>query len=191
MNKQTLNQIATYSDINCFLSFSRGVSRGGETYGYPIVRITHSGTGKVYRSLGGGYDLHGTNLGHYIMNTVREEPQALKALAEGVYKEIQAGEGLPYGLFLRNREELQKDGKYIASKVRKAIQEGAYYLDGGCGDSCMKRIAKIMGIKITDQYQRATTRKGTDKFLGCKVELIPEGLLVKLMAKAKQQEPGK
>ena len=130
MNKQILNQIATYSDINCFLSFSQGVSRGGETYGYPIVRITHSGTGKTYRSLGAGYDLHGTNLGHYIMDTVREVPQALEALADGVYNEIQAGEGIPYGLFLRNREKVQKDGKYIASKVRKAIREGDYYLDG-------------------------------------------------------------
>src|SRR5690606_32511458 len=110
----TLNQIATYSDINCFLSFSRGVSRGVETQGYPIIRLTHSQTGQVFKCMGGGYDLHGTNLGHYITNTIREEPQALKALAEGVYKEIQAGEGLPYGLFLRNRETLQKDGKYVA-----------------------------------------------------------------------------
>lgn len=188
MNKQILNQIATYSDINCFLSFSRSESRAGDTYGYPIIKITHSGTGKVYRSLGAGYDCHGTNLGHYIMDTVREVPQALEALADGVYKEIQAGEGIPYGLFLRNREKVQKDGKYIASKVRKAIREGDYYLDGGCGDSCMKRIAKLIGIKIVDQYQRAATRRGTDKFLGCKVELIPEGLLVKLMAKAKKQE---
>lgn len=188
MNKQILNQIATYSDINCFLSFSRGVSRGYETDGYPIIRLTHSQTGQVFKCMGGGYDLHGTNLGYYLKQLLIDEEHALEALATGVYKEIQAGEGLPYGLSMRDRETLQKDGKYVASKVRKAIREGAYYLDGGCGDSCMKRIAKIMGIQITDQYQRATTRKGTDKFLGCKVELIPEGLLVKLMAKAKQQE---
>lgn len=186
MNKQILNQIATYSDLNCFLSFSRGVSRGYETYGYPIIRLTHSQTGQVFKCMGGGYDCHGTNLGFYLKQLLIDEEHALAALATGVYKEIQAGEGLPYGLFLRNRETLQKDGKYVASKVRKAIQEGAYYLDGGCGDSSIKRIAKIMGLQITDQYQRATTRKGTDKFLGCKVELIPEGLLVKLMAKNKE-----
>lgn len=183
MNKQTLNQIATYSDLNCFLSFSRGVSRGWETQGYPIIRLTHSRTGQVFKCMGGGYDLLSTNLGHYLMDVLREVPQALEALSTGVYKEIQAGEGIPYGLFLRDREKLQKDGKYVASKVRKAIREGHFYLDGGCGESCMKRIAGIMGIKISDQYQRATTRKGTDKFLGYKVDLIPEGLLVKLMAK--------
>ena len=188
MNKQILNQIATYSNINCFLSFSRGESRAGDTYGYPIIRLTHSRTGQVFKCMGGGYCLHGTNLGHYLMDVLREVPQALEALATGVYKKILADEGIPYGFFLRDREKLQKDGKYVASKVRKAIREGKFYLDGGCGDSCMKQIAKLIGIKIVDQYQRAATRRGTDKFLGCKVELIPEGLLVKLMAKAKKQE---
>ena len=188
MNKQILNQIATYSDINCFLSFSRGVSRGYETQGYPIIRLTHSRTGQVFKCNGAGYCMVGTDLGFYLDQLLNDEPQALEALATGVYKEIQAGEGIPYGLSFRNRETLQKDGKYVASKVRKAIREGDYYLDGGCGDSCMKQIAKLIGIKIVDQYQRAATRRGTDKFLGCKVELIPEGLLVKLMAKAKKQE---
>ena len=186
MNKQTLNQIATYSNINCFLSFSRGESRGYETQGYPIIRLTHSRTGQVFKCMGGGYDLCGSNLGSYLMDVSREVPQALEALATGVYKEIQAGEGIPYGLNLRERESLQKDGDYVASKVRKAIREGKFYLDGSCGDSCMKRIAQIMGVKIVDQYQRVTTRKGTDKFLGYKVDLIPEGLLVKYLAKAKE-----
>ena len=188
MNKQILNQIATYSDINCFLSFSRGVSRGRETEGYPIVRLTHSRTGQVFKCMGGGYCMIGSDLGFYLDQLLKDEPQALEALATSVYKEIQAGEGLPYGLSMRERETLQKDGEYVASKVRKAIRERKFYIEGSCGESCMKQIAKIMGIKITDQYQRATTRKGTDKFLGYNVELVPEGLLVKLMAKAKKQE---
>ena len=191
MNKQILNQIATYSDINCFLSFSRGVSRGWETQGYPIVRLTHSRTGQVFKCSGGGYDLLGENLGYYLKQLLIDEEHALEALATGVYKEIQAGEGLPYGLSMRDRETLQKDGKYVASKVRKAIRERKFYIEGSCGESCMKQIAKIIGVKITDQYQRATTRKGTDNFLGYNVELIPEGSLVKLMAKAKKQEAGK
>ena len=159
MNKQMLNQIATYSDINCFLSFSRGVSRGYETQGYPIIRLTHSRTGQVFKCMGGGYDMVSEDLGYYLKQLLIDEPQALEALATGVYKEILADEGIPYGFFLRDREKLQKDGKYVASKVRKAIREGKLYLDGGCGDSCMKRIANIMGIKIVDQYQRTTTRR--------------------------------
>ena len=188
MNKQLLNQIATYSNINCFLSFSRGVSRGYGTQGYPIIRLTHSRTGQVFKCMGGGYSLIGENLGYYLKQLLNDEPQALEALATGVYKEIQAGEGIPYGLSFRNHEILKKDGEYVASKIRKAIRERKFYIEGSCGESCMKQIAKIMGIKITDQYQRATTRKGTDKFLGYKVDLIPEGLLVKYLAKAKKQE---
>lgn len=186
MNKATLNQIANYSPINTFLAFSRGESRGQDTYGYPILRLTCSSSGEVFKCMGGGYSLIGENLGYYLKQLLNDEPQALEALATGVYKEIQNNEGIPYGLNLRERESLQKDGKYVASKVRKAIREGKFYLDGACGESCMKQIAKIMGIKITDQYQRATTRKGTDKFLGYKVDLIPEGLLVKYLAKAKE-----
>lgn len=186
MNKATLNQIATYSRINTYLSFSRGENRGRDTYGYPIYRLTDTNTGQVFKCMGGGYCMIGTDLGLYLEELLNEEPQALEALATGVYKEIQAGEGIPYGLNLRERESLQKAGKYVASKVRKAIREGKFYLDGACGESCIKRIAKIMGLQITDQYQRATTRKGTDKFLGYKVDLIPEGLLVKYLAKAKE-----
>ena len=186
MNKATLNQIATYSPINTFLAFSRGESRGRDTYGYPIYRLTDTNTGQVFKCMGGGYDTVSEDLGYYLKQLLIDEPQALEALATGVYKESQAGEGIPYGLNLRERESLQKDGKYVASKVRKAIREGKFYLDGACGESCMKRIAKIMGIKITDQYQRSRTRKGTDKFLGYKVDLIPEGLLVKYLAKAKE-----
>ena len=186
MNKATLNQIATYSPINTFLAFSRGESRGRDTYGYPIYRLTDRNTGQVFKCMGGGYSLIGENLGYYLKQLLNDEPQALEALATGVYKEIQNNEGIPYGLSFRNHEILKKDGEYVASKIRKAIRERKFYIEGSCGESCMKQIAKIMGIKITDQYQRATTRKGTDKFLGYKVDLIPEGLLVKYLAKAKE-----
>ena len=88
MNKATLNQIATYSPINTFLAFSRGESRGHDTYGYPILRLTCSSSGEVFKCMGGGYDMHGTNLGSFLTSTVREYPEALKALATGVYNEI-------------------------------------------------------------------------------------------------------
>lgn len=67
MNKATLNQIATYSPINTYLSFSRGESRGRDTYGYPIYRLTDTNTGQVYKTTGCGFDTFGTNLGHFII----------------------------------------------------------------------------------------------------------------------------
>ena len=187
MNKATLNQIATYSPINTYLSFSRGESRGQDTYGYPILRLTCSSSGEVFKCMGGGYDMHGTNLGSFLTSTVREYPEALKALATGVYNEIHKGNGIPYGLNIRNLDACKKDGKPVAAKVRKVILENNFYLDGACGESCIKKIANLIGLNFTDDYQRAKTRKGTDKFLGTRVSVDPEGQLVKYLAKAKQE----
>lgn len=41
------------------LTISTGTSRGRETHGYPIVRLRDSETGKLYRCMGGGYDMVG------------------------------------------------------------------------------------------------------------------------------------
>lgn len=188
MNKATLNQIATYSPINTYLSFSRGESRGRDTYGYPILRLTCSSSGEVFKCMGGGYDMHGTNLGSFLTSTVREYPEALKALATGVYNEIHKGNGIPYGLTLSGIARYKdQDGKPVAKDVRRAILSNAFYLDGACGENCMKKIANLIGLNFTDDYQRAKTRKGTDKFLGTRVSVDPEGQLVKYLAKAEQE----
>ena len=131
--------------------------------------------------------MQGTNLGSFLTSTVREYPEALKALATGVYNEIHKGNGIPYGLNIRNLDNCKKEGKLVATKVRKAILENNFYLDGACGESCMKKIANIIGLNFTDDYQRAKTRKGTDKFLGTRVSVDPEGQLVKYLAKAEQE----
>ena len=186
MNKATLNQIATYSPINTYLSFSRGESRGRDTYGYPIYRLTDTNTGQVYKTTGCGFDTYGTNLSHFIIDLVSENPLALKALAKFVYSEVKNKEGIPYGLTVRNLDKCKNpDGQLIANKVAKEIENKNFYLDGACGESCMKRISKGMGIIIKDEYQRAKTRKGTDKFLGARVTLDPEGILVKMLAREK------
>ena len=184
MNKATLNQIATYSPINTFLAFSRGESRGRDTYGYPIIRLKHSHTGEVFKCMGGGYCMVGTNLGQYIIGLTKDYPEALKALSTFVYDEVQKGQSTPYGLSIRNLDKCKdKDGKLSASKIRRAINEQRFYIDGACGENCMKRIADGMGLILKDEYIRAKTRKGTDKYLGLGVSLNPKGLLVKYLAK--------
>lgn len=186
MKNEILTKVAAYSNINCFLAFSRGESRGHDTYGYPIVRLKHSHTGEVFKCLGGGYCMLGTNLGQYIIGLTKDYPEALKALSTFVYNEVQKGEGIPYGLSIRNLNKCKdKDGKLKASKVRSAINEHRFYIDGACGESCMKRIADGMGLIFKDEYIRAKTRKGTDKYLGLGVSLNPKGLLVKYLAKTK------
>lgn len=114
-----------------------------------------------------------------------EHPLALKALAKFVYSEIKNNEGIPYGLTVRNLDKCKtKDGQLIANKVAKEIENKNFYLDGACGESCMKRISKGMGIIIKDEYQRAKSRK-IHKFLGARVTLDPEGILVKMLAREK------
>ena len=184
MKNEILTKVATYSNINCFLEFSHGESRGYDTYGYPIIRLKHSHTGETFKQVGCGYDCHGANLGQYIIGLTKDYPEALKALSTFVYDEVQKGQDIPYGLTVCNLDKCKdKDGKLKASKVRNAINEHRFYIDGACGESCMKRIADGMGLIFKDEYIRAKTRKGTDKYLGLRVSLNPKGLLVKYLAK--------
>lgn len=191
-SKAKLNQIATYSELNTFLEFSRGVSRGNDTYGYPIIRLTNNNTGEVYKCSGGGYDMHGTNVGTFLKSVVNESPAALQALATAIYNQVQKKEGIPYGLTIRDSEKLKnKEGDFVASKVRKALLEKHFYLDGACGESCMYRIARLIGFDVEEKYVRAKTRKGTDKFLGVDFDVAPDGLLVKYLAKEKLENETK
>ena len=186
ISKAYLNQVAAYSNLNVYLAFSRGVSRGYETAGYPIVRLTNNYTGEVYKCSGGGYDMHGTNVGNFLKGLIHEEMAVRLALADYIYKEIKEDGTPPYGISLRDAEKLKdKEGKFIPSKAKKAILELNYYIDGACGESCMYRIAKGIGFDVNERYQRATTRKGTDKFLGVNFTVNPEGLLAKYLAKEK------
>lgn len=187
MTNRDKNRTATYSNINTFLYFSRGESRGQDTYGYPIVRLRDGHNGEIFKCMGGGYDMHGTNLASWVKSLIKEQPAALEALATHVYNLVKSEGSLPYGLSLRNSEQCKdKEGFFVPSKVRKSIREKNFYLDGACGESCMKRIIEGMGISIKDEYERAKTRKGTDKFVGCRIELKPEGLLVRFLIKERK-----
>lgn len=187
MTNRDKNRTATYSNINTFLYFSRGESRAQDTYGYPIIRLRDGHCGHVFKTVGGGFDCHGTNLGQWLDSVIEEHSAALKALATFVYNEIQNKQGTPYGLCIRSPEKIKDaEGKLIAKKVRKAIKDKQFYLDGACGESCIKRIASGMGITIKDEYERAKTRKSTDKFIGCRIEVEPDGLLVRYLIKERK-----
>ena len=59
--------------------FTYGVSRGRDTYGYNMVTLS-SNTGKRFRAMGGGYDMHGQVLGDYVQ--FNANPDQLRAAAE-------------------------------------------------------------------------------------------------------------
>lgn len=48
------------------LRMSWSVSRGRDTYGYNICKLTDGNTGKQYRCMGGGYDMQGTVFGDWL-----------------------------------------------------------------------------------------------------------------------------
>lgn len=174
-------------DIQTYLEFSTGTSRAADSYGYNILRLVDSDyRGKAYRCTGGGYDMHGTNLGHWLQDIIKSNDLLLEAFAIDLIKSMKKDEGLPYGLNIwRDRKEKLKNaqGAWMYTRVKKAIMEKAWSLDGACGDNCMKQIAELMGIQIKDQYQRAKTRNGRDKFLGCQVTLSPKNTYRKLCEK--------
>ena len=55
------------------------VSRGRDTYGYNMVTLS-SDTGKRFRVMGGGYDMHGQVMGEYVQFI--ESPDRLRAVAD-------------------------------------------------------------------------------------------------------------
>ena len=59
--------------------FSYGVSRARDTYGYNIVTLS-SNTGKKFRAMGGGYDMHGQVMGEYVQ--FNASPDRLRAVAD-------------------------------------------------------------------------------------------------------------
>lgn len=182
MKNEQLVKIATYAPIDRRLTFSTSTSRGHDTYGYPIMKLKASRTGEVFKCMGGGYDMIGTCLGQYIKSLTDEYAEIRQALTTAMVKQAKEGH-LPYGLTVRG-EIKKKDGSFNLTKIKENILNGDFYLEGGCGENCMIRIAESMGLIINSDYQRST-RKGTnDKFLGYNISLDPKGLIVKEFAKS-------
>ena len=59
-----------------FLEFSWGTSRGRDTYGYTICRLSVDGR-TVARCNGGGYDMKGTCLADYVCKAFADRLRAL------------------------------------------------------------------------------------------------------------------
>lgn len=174
-------------DIKTYLEFSTGTSRAADSYGYNILRLVDSDyRGEAYRCTGGGYDMHGTNLGHWLQDIIKSNDLLLEAFAIDLIKSMKKDEGLPYGLNIwRDRKEKLKNAKgaWMYTRVKSAIMDKAWSLDGACGDNCMKRIAALIGIEIKEQYQRSKRKGQYDKFLGCQVTLSPKNTYRKLCEK--------
>ena len=174
-------------EIKTFLEFKDGVSRSQDYYGAPILKLIDSHyLGKAYKTTGCGYDMHGTNLGNWLQDIIKGNSLLLEAFTIDLIKSLKKGEDLPYGLYInRDRKEKLKNAKgaWNYAKLKAAITDKAWSLDGACGESCMKRIAELVGINVKDQYQRSNRKGKYDKFLGCIITLTEKNTYRKLCAK--------
>lgn len=112
-----------------------GVSRGRDTYGYNICTLFVNGV-KVASCNGGGYDMVGTVLGEWMMETFQ---QRLTQLSRKFY-------GLRFV-----RPDRKDSGTEVPDKDHTIA-----VLDGACGDSCMREVLKAIG----GQYEEVKGSKG-------------------------------
>ena len=118
------------------LTISTGTSKGRDTYGYAIVRLRDSETGKLYRCMGGGYDMVGTVLAAWLTDTHQDALRPLAGQAFYTY-----GDGIPY-----TRAEDERTALY---GMAHNVTTDRVSIDGACGVESVRRIAKAAGVKLT------------------------------------------
>lgn len=118
------------------LTISWGTSKGRDTYGYNICRLRDSQGDKLYRCLGGGYDMVGTVLADWLVLNHQEE---LRKLSGRAYYTV--GKGQPY-----KRTDDEANALY---GMAVNLDTGIVSIDGACGVESVRRIAKDAGIKLT------------------------------------------
>lgn len=112
------------------LMISTGTSKGRDTYGYTIVRLRDSETGKLYRTMGGGYDMVGTVLADWLQDVHQDR---LREIADRAYAAVE-------------------DGHYSTSGDLYGMTDnrdaGLVTLDGACGVESIRRIAEAAGVEL-------------------------------------------
>lgn len=112
------------------LTITEGTSRAADTYGYTLITLTDSGTGKKFRACGGGYDMFGTVFGDWLAETYQDELRA--------------------GLAGMDKEQVHRD--YYGARVTDG---GRVVLDGACGQMSMERIARcLLGLGVRNVNNR-------------------------------------
>jgi hypothetical protein len=128
---------------------STGTSRGRDTYGYTIVRLDDTSTGKRYRTNGGGYDMVGTVFGEWLQDRFQDR---LMAIADRVHVQYD------FSTSPRIRtENTAPDALYGMARLINLKGEGKKHfgadriaLDGACGINSMIRIAEAIGLEVRD-----------------------------------------
>jgi hypothetical protein len=119
------------------LAISWSVSRGRETYGYPIVRLDDWDTGKRYRAMGGGYDMVGTVFGEWLADT---HADALLGIAGRAYTVVTG-----YGRSKSDHPDPLYGMRVLCDSHARPARVA---LDGACGLDAMVAIAEAIGLRV-------------------------------------------
>ena len=127
--------------MNTTLLISHSISRGQNTYGYNIISIEDTSTGKRYRTCGGGYDMLGTVVGEWLQKNFQDRLLALKDDAHATYSN---------GKYHHKHNE---DGNPFSGNrgiygMTFYADENRIALDGACGLSCITAIAQAIGVNF-------------------------------------------
>jgi hypothetical protein len=114
------------------LTLSWSTSRGRDTYGYNICKLTTPG-GKTYKTMGGGYDMVGTVLADWLCDVHQDR---LRGLSERAYYDYK---GNP-----EPGADVRRDGLYGLVRAGSGVMR----VDGACGVDSVVRIAEAAGVRI-------------------------------------------
>jgi hypothetical protein len=118
------------------LTIKWSTSRGRDTYGYNICKLTTT-EGKTYKCMGGGYDMVGTVLGEWLCDVHQDR---LQTIADRAYIDYNIKDD-PAGHYVYGT---RTDGLYGLAHTGG----GGMRVDGACGVESVVRIAKAAGVTI-------------------------------------------
>lgn len=117
------------------LVLTSGTSRGRDTLGYNIVRVRDTSTGRLYRCMGGGYDMVGTVVADWLQDVHQDRLQSIADRAYATW-----GVAHPYTTH-------DEPGRLYGMTLNTT--ENVVHLDGACGLNSVERIAEAIGVKLT------------------------------------------
>ena len=147
-----------------FLALKHGVSRGQDTFGYNLVTLADSDTGKRFRTCGGGYDMVGTVFGNWLQANQQAKLLTIAHDCDKAYDTVnkryihRSTDQNVFGFGLHS--------KYLYGSTCQIDDKGqvlSVSLDGACGLDCMIAIAKHIGVQVEMVYKRDKKGRIVDK----------------------------
>jgi len=125
------------------------ISRAADTYGYNVVTLTDSETGKKYKASGGGYDMTGTVFADWMEDLFQDK---LKTLASRAVSSVFYAEGVYVS---RNYNDAKGDDLYGMTAVYHDGKLHKVIIDGACGLDTVISICKAAGLDVEKCYDRS------------------------------------